>query len=128
MSKILIVEDEQPLLKVLADKFNEENEEVITARNGQEGLASALENHPDLILLDLKMPVMGGNDMLAKLRQDAWGVDVPVIILSNLNDSTSISDSMNNKITKYFVKSDWKLEDVVQAVKEMLDLIKNSSN
>lgn len=127
MSKILIVEDEQPLLKVLTDKFTEEGEEVITAQNGEEGLDSALKNHPDMILLDIRMPVMDGLKMLEKLRKDEWGVDTPVLILSNLNDSSSISEGMNNKITKYFVKSDWKLTDIVDEVRNMLALIEQHS-
>lgn len=76
MKKILIVEDEESLLKTLGEKFTLEGFEVVKAQNGVEGLRVALQEHPDLILLDIVMPVMGGMEMLGKLRQDDWGKNV----------------------------------------------------
>lgn len=120
--KILIVEDELSLRNALRDKLLSENFAVLEAKNGEKGLAVALREHPDLILLDIIMPVMDGISMLKKLRGDEWGKDAPVIILTNLSDSKSISDSMNENITNYLVKSDWKLEDIVKIVRERLGI------
>lgn len=122
MKRILIVEDDKALLKILVDKLTAEGFLALQAKNGKDGLDMAVKEHPDLILLDIIMPVMDGISMLKKLRGDERGKDVPVIILTNLSDSKSISDSMNENITNYLVKSDWKLEDIVKIVRERLGI------
>jgi len=118
--KILIVEDEEPLLNALTDKFSREGMEVITAKNGQEGLDVALAKKPDLILLDVIMPKMDGITMLEKLREDKWGENVEVILLTNLTDADKVSEAVEKGVRDYLIKSDWKLEDVVKKVKEKL--------
>ncbi len=85
-NKILIVEDDLDLLEVLRKKFTLEKFQVSQAPDGKIGLEEALRNHPDLILLDILMPVMDGMTMLGKLREDSWGKEVPVILLTNLSD------------------------------------------
>ena len=118
---ILIVEDELPMLKALGDKFSLEGFGILEAKDGAEGLKAALEKKPDLIILDLFMPVMDGKEMLKKLRQDEWGEKVPIIILTNLNpDDKTLNEIMQSGPSYYFVKSKWKLEDLVKKVKEEL--------
>jgi len=118
--KILIVEDEVALRTLLEDKFKAEGLEILSASTGAEGLNLALSNHPDLILLDLVMPEMDGVTMLKKLREDAWGKQVQVIILTNKEDSQSISDSLQSKVSLFLVKSDWNLDKLISTVKEKL--------
>jgi DNA-binding response OmpR family regulator len=120
---ILIVEDEAPLLSALADNFHAEGFEVLQAHNGQEGLEIALTQHPSFILLDVVMPVMDGLTMLGKLREDHWGRGVPVILLTNLNDSNTITQSMDLQVVNYWVKADWRLQDLLKAVKEKLEVL-----
>ncbi len=120
MKKILIVEDEVALLQVLTEKLKKDNFEVLQARNGQEGLQQAFSLHPDLILLDIIMPVMDGMTMLAKLRIDEWGKSVPVIILTNLSNEQRVAESLQQGVYDYLVKSDWTLEDLVQKIKNRL--------
>lgn len=120
MKKILIVEDEEILLKDLADKFTETGFEILTAKDGQEGLNVAFKNHPDLILLDIVMPVMDGMTMLYQLRRDPWGKEVEVILLTNLSDSDKIADSYSEGVHDYLVKSDWSLDDIMAKVKGKL--------
>lgn len=121
--KILIVEDELPLLHALRDKLTREGFSTLEAKNGVEGLEVALRDHPDLILLDVVMPKMDGMTMLKKLRaENEWGKTAKVIILTNL---TSADGQRNRDITElepayYLVKTDWKIEDVVTKVKEEL--------
>lgn len=120
---LLIVEDDSSLLLALSDRFGDEGFKIIQAKNGEEGLESALKNHPDLILLDIIMPKMDGITMMKKLREDAWGKQTPVIILTNL----SIDDKMLNDISKtepayYLVKTDWNMEAVVKKVKSRLEM------
>jgi len=119
---ILIVEDELPMLKALADKFSLEGFEILEAKDGAEGLAAAIEKKPDLIILDIFMPVMDGKVMFEKLRADAWGKTVPVIILTNLNpDDKTLDELMKNGPSYYFIKSKWKLEELVSKVKKELE-------
>ena len=125
--KILIVDDEQALINVMADQFTKEDFTVITAQNGEEGLEYALRDHPDLIVLDITMPVMNGYSMLEKLRQDNWGSKVPVMILTNRDDAVNISAMMNSKhINKYFIKADNKLDDIAREIKDMLPVIQRT--
>lgn len=123
LKKILIVEDERALRKALSSKFTHEGFSMLEATNGEEGLAVALQEHPDLILLDVIMPVMDGMTMLKKLRGDnAWGKDAVVIMLTNLSESGMVADALAEGMHDYLVKSNWKLEDVVKKVKEKLKL------
>lgn len=118
---ILVVEDEAPLRNALGDKFEREGFSVLKARNGEEGLEIAMSKHPDLILLDVMMPVMSGMAMFKQLREDVWGKSVKVIMLTNLNDTENVASAMEQGSYDYFVKSDWKIEDVVAKVKERLE-------
>jgi CheY-like chemotaxis protein len=121
--KILIIEDELPMLKALSEKFTREGFSVLEARNGQEGLDVALEAKPDLLILDLFMPVMDGKAMMEKMRQDEWGKKVPIIILTNLNpDDKTLNEIMSSGPSYYFIKSKWQLEDLVGKVKEELNI------
>jgi len=120
MSKILIVEDEKSLVIALKEKIVKEEMEAIVAKNGKEGLDLALREHPDLILLDIVMPVMDGITMLKKLRNDKWGRDVPVIILTNLSDAQKVAEGIDQNVCGYLVKSDWKIEEVMKKIKEAL--------
>jgi len=118
--KILIIEDELSLRSVLAEKLKSEGFEVLEAKNGQEGLDFSISQKPELILLDIVMPKMDGLTMLEKLREDSWGKKVPVIILTNLSSGAEMSRSAENRVSGYLVKTDWKLEDVVKKIKEIL--------
>lgn len=118
--KILIVEDEEPLRNALRDKLKSEGFQTLEAQNGEEGLQIALTQHPDLILLDVIMPVMDGITMLKKMRADEWGQTAQVVVLTNLNDNEKIAESMDAGSYGYLIKSDWKIADIVALVREKL--------
>jgi DNA-binding response OmpR family regulator len=120
--KILVVEDELPILQAIVDKFSRENFEVLQAKNGVEGVDIALKEKPDVVLLDIVMPEMDGLEALKKIRADEWGKEVPIFLLTNLSDMEKISEAVQIGIAGYLVKSDWKLEDVVVKVKEKLGM------
>jgi len=120
-NKILIVEDDMELLEVLTKKFEIEEEfTVFQAGDGRAGLELALKEHPELILLDIIMPIMDGMTMLRKLREDAWGKDTPVILLTNLSDESKVAEAIKHGAYDYLVKADWKIDDVVKKVRERL--------
>jgi two-component system alkaline phosphatase synthesis response regulator PhoP len=120
--KILIVEDEEEMQRVVSEAFENQGFATFTASNGEEGLTVSLKEHPDLILLDIIMPKMDGMVMLQKLRLDEWGKAVPVIILTNVspNASSVINSVLENEPAYYLVKSDVKLEGIIEKVKEVL--------
>jgi DNA-binding response OmpR family regulator len=122
--KILVVEDDVRLRKLLTDGLQAQKFLVIEAQNGKEGVEQALEKHPDLILLDLLMPVMGGMEALKKIREDEWGTKVPVIVLTVLSatDENLVKDMVETRPVYYLVKSDWKIHDVIGKIKEVLKI------
>ncbi len=83
MAKVAIVEDDTAISQMYRIKFEAEGYTVETAENGKLGLALANEMRPDIILLDLMMPIMTGEEMLAALRKTDWGKKTRVIILTN---------------------------------------------
>ncbi len=124
--KILVieeVEDDLSLRNVLHDKFALEGFGVLEAKDGEEGLAIALREHPDIILLDIVLPKMDGLTMMKKLREtDEWGKNVPIILLTNLSaDDDKIMKAITNDTPAYYlVKSNWSIEDLVEKIKERL--------
>lgn len=120
VKKILIVEDDQLLLKILFDEFEKNNFKVFLASNGQEGLEKALYEKPDLILLDIVMPVMDGLTMLKKLRAQKEGASIPVMILTNLSGAETIEKGVQSGSYDFLVKANWDLKDIVNKVKSKL--------
>lgn len=117
---ILIVEDEPSTMKALVERFTQEGLETIEAKNGEEGLELALKNHPALILLDIIMPRMDGMTMLKKLRDDEWGKNAEVVILTNLTDPRKISEALEEKVYDFWIKADWKLDDLIKSIKKKI--------
>ena len=118
--KILLVEDDAVLLNVLRDKLSGEGFEVLGAPNGKDGLDLALKSHPDLIMVDILMPIMDGMEMTKKLREDDWGKEAAVIVLTNLNNEKNVADFLEKGAYDYLVKANWSLDEVVKRVKEKL--------
>src|ERR1700686_1482275 len=120
---ILVVEDEKNLTDAIVDILNLNNFLPLSAVNGKEGVDLALLKHPDLILLDLIMPVMDGMTALKMIRGDAWGANVPVIILTNLSaaDEKIVEDMVTHKPMYYLIKSDWKINDIVNKINNILE-------
>ena len=123
---ILIIEDEQSVLKTLGDALTGAGFTTLDAKDGEQGLKIALGSKPDLILLDILMPKVDGITMLKRLREDPWGKNVPVIILTNVNpdSNAAINAVVDTQPAYYLIKSDIKLEDVIEKVKQVLKLEK----
>lgn len=91
MAKILCVEDEEVIRQLVVEELQDEGHETIEAANGQEGLDAILKYKPDLVLCDVNMPVMGGHELLEKLRESHPELaDMPFIFLSALADRKDI--------------------------------------
>ena len=117
---ILVVDDDLSLREILQEKLENENFSVISAINGQEGLEIAKAKHPDLILLDINMPIMDGLEMLKALRKDDWGEDVPVILLTIVREEEKIAEAIEKEACDYIIKSNWDLDKVVEKIKSKL--------
>ena len=118
--KVLVVDDDENLRLALTDKLGLEGFEVIEAKNGQEGLEKALEIHPDIILLDVMMPVTNGLDMLKELRTDDWGKKAEVIMLTVLENAESVAEAITDGSFTYLTKTDNNTEDIIEKVKEVI--------
>lgn len=118
--KILIVEDEQVLSKVLAEKFKKQKYEVRVAANGNDVVAMAKDFLPEMILLDLLLPGKHGLEVLKDLKADAEMADIPVIILSNLDNDEDIKKGLALGAVDYFVKSQHPINEVVEKVEEYI--------
>ena len=122
MAKILIVEDEHLVREAVSRKLKTNGFEVIEAGDGQEGLVLAEREKPDLVLLDLILPLMDGLTVLDKIRSEAWGKKMPVIVLSNLSDVETVQESKKAGVYDYLVKTDWTLDDVISKIKKVLNM------
>lgn len=122
MKKILLIEDDPFIATAMGENLTHEGFEVVRAKDGEVGLSAALTQKPDLILLDIILPKIGGLELLGKLRKDSWGKDVPVIILSNLSEPLTVAEAIEYNVNEYLVKSDWKIEEVIKKVREKLKL------
>lgn len=118
--KILVVDDDDNLRLVLVDKLNMSGFEATGAVNGKEGLEMALKLHPDIILLDVIMPLMNGQEVLKKLREDEWGKKAKVIMLTVIEDAEIIAQAVQGGSFAYLIKTDQSMDEIVEKVKGML--------
>lgn len=120
MIKIAIIEDDQAISQMYRLKFDAEGYEVETASNGKLGLELAEKMRPDMILLDLMMPEMNGDTMLAKLRATDWGKDIKVIILTNMGEEEAPESIKKLGVRKFIVKAEMTPRQVAELVKQEL--------
>ena len=118
MSKVLLVEDDFSLRDIYSARFQAEGYEVVTASDGEAALATAVREHPDLIVLDVMMPKISGFDVLDILRSTPETKDTKVIMMTALGQDTDRERGEALGVDKYLVKSQVTLEDVVGAVKQ----------
>jgi DNA-binding response OmpR family regulator len=120
--RILIIEDETTLQRALTEYLTAEGFEVTSALDGEEGLNMAKTKNPDLILLDIILPKKDGYEVLSGIKKDEKLKKVPVVLLTNLEAAEDIDRAFNAGATTYLVKSNYKLEDVVKKIKELLKM------
>ena len=120
MPKIAIIEDDQAISQMYRFKFEAEGFTVETAENGKLGLELTESMKPDIILLDLMMPEMTGDQMLEKLRKTSWGKDVKVIILTNMGEQEIPENVKNLGVVGIILKADMTPRQVADLVKKSL--------
>lgn len=120
MPKIAIIEDDQAISQMYRFKFEAEGYVVETAENGRIGLQLVKDMKPDMILLDLMMPTMTGDEMLAKLRAEPWGKKVKVIILTNVGEQEIPPALKKLGVSGVILKADMTPRQVADIVKKNL--------
>ncbi len=120
MHKVAIVEDDQAISQMYRLKFESEGYEVETAGNGKLGLELAEKMKPDIILLDLMMPEMNGDEMLLKLRKTSWGKNIKVIILTNMGEQEAPESIKHLNVRRFIVKAEMTPRQVAEMVKNEL--------
>lgn len=118
--KILIVEDEDVLLRVLKEKFEEENFDIRTAEDGSTVFDLAKKFRPDIILLDIILPKIDGLEALSLLKADDELRLIPVIMLSNLDDDQKIKEALRLGAVDYMIKTQHPINEVVEKVHEYI--------
>ncbi len=118
--KILIVEDEPDIREAMAEAVAQAGFAVSVAENGAVGLQIAQAEHPDLILLDIIMPIMDGHEFLKRLRLDPWGKNVKVIMLTSMDDVRNIANAHEGAIEDYLIKAHSSLDEIVHKVRETI--------
>lgn len=120
--KILIIDDDKIFSKILRDGLTAGGKgkyEVASSFDGEEGFKMAEAEKPDLIMLDLVMPKIGGIEFLKKLRAEEWGKDVPVIVETQLSDMVSMGEGIALGVRGYIVKSDYSLDAILTQVEDV---------
>lgn len=122
MTKIAIIEDDSVINQMYRMKFEADGFDVQVADNGKSGVEMVESFGPDIILLDLQMPEMTGDEALKKIRAQPWGQKIPVIILTNTGIEESPRDLKDLKIHSYILKAELTPSQVVARVKEALGI------
>ncbi|MBR2659195.1 response regulator [Candidatus Saccharibacteria bacterium] len=121
MTKVMLVEDDKSLREIYSIRLVAEGYEVVSAGDGEEALAMAVKERPDLIVSDVMMPKISGFDMLDILRSTPETKDIKVIMMTALSSEDQRQRGESLGANKYLVKSQVGIEDVINAVHEVLD-------
>lgn len=119
-AKILVIDDEPNIVQTLQDRLEMNDYNVITACNGREGLDKAVSEKPDIILLDVIMPIMDGHEMLEHLRKTDEGKDISVIMLTARSQNQDIARANVCGIEDYIVKP-FDLSELLEKIETILE-------
>ncbi len=121
MKKILIIEDDPLLSRMFQRVFTFEGYLPCMASNGQDGLDKLTDFTPDIILLDLMMPVLNGKDMLARLKSNPATKDIPVVMLTNLADADTAKELLTEGALQYVIKNKHSPQEIADIARHILD-------
>lgn len=118
--KVCLIDDDPDLREIYSLTLNREGYDVSLGKDGAEGLAVIREKHPDIILLDLQMPIKNGFEVLKELSADRKLAKIPVIILSNVDGEAAFRQAGEYETRFYLVKALTSPEKVVKVVREVI--------
>jgi DNA-binding response OmpR family regulator len=120
--KLLFIEDDTDLVYIYSKVFEKDNFVVINAYNGEDGITKAKDSLPDVILLDIMLPGMNGLDVLKELKTTSSTMSIPVILLTQLSDDTSVKEGFARQASGYLVKAFQSPSQIVQEVYKILKI------
>jgi len=118
--RILLIEDDSFLVEMYTTKFELEGFEVISAEDGKKGLDLALQEKPEIILLDILMPKMDGFAVLEALKKDKTTLNIPVVLLTNLGQKDDVKKGFEKGAVGYLIKAHFMPSEVVDKIKKIL--------
>jgi two-component system alkaline phosphatase synthesis response regulator PhoP len=118
--KILIVDDTPAMVSLISDVLLQAGFEVVTAEDGKEGLAAVAKHGPDLLILDISMPVMSGLQVLRRLREESATGLLPVILLTGRDGHSDVLEGWMGGADRYLTKP-CSMEELLEAVQQMLE-------
>lgn len=118
--KILIVDDDPLTATALQAGLTAHGYGTLIANNGKDGLALALQEHPNLIVLDWVMEGGDGEWTIGELRKDDWGKKANVLVLTGHDSIEALNAALRNNITHFFTKGNTPLEQLVQTIESFL--------
>ncbi len=118
--KILVVEDDKFLRELISQKLTKEGYNVIEAMDGKQGIESIRTEKPDLVLLDLILPVIDGFEVLSQAKSDPSLSQIPIIILSNLGQKEDIEKGLKIGAADYLIKAHFTPNEIIDKVKNIL--------
>lgn len=117
--RVLIIEDDIPLLDLYDKKFTARGYEVIRAEDGVKGLAATEKENPDIILLDIMLPMMNGFEVLKRIKKNEKTAKMPIVILSNYGEMPNITEGLLGGAAEYLIKVEHTPEEVVEVVEDV---------
>jgi DNA-binding response OmpR family regulator len=120
MKKILFIEDETALQKAFGTILKDKGYEITSAFDGETGLKLAKKEKPNLILLDLILPKIHGFEVLKRLKEGKETKEIPVIVLTNLEDMENVGQALELGANTYLIKAQYTLEEVLEKIRKAL--------
>jgi len=114
--KILLVEDEELIIDLLTKKLEREGYQVSIAKDGEEGLSMMKDAKPDLILLDIVMPKMGGFEVMEEMQKDEEFKKIPVIVISNSGQPVELDRAKRLGAKDWLIKTEFDPREVINKV------------
>jgi CheY-like chemotaxis protein len=114
---VLLVENDEAIRELYAVSLLQAGFNILMAENGEQGVMFALKHHPDLILLDIDMPVMNSHEAAAQIRQDSWGKTVRIVFLTNHSDASNVAHAIMQKPEDYIVKVNVPVKEIINQVR-----------
>ncbi len=118
--KILLIEDEELIITLLQRKLEKEGYKVSVARNGVEGMEKMREDKPDLILLDIVMPRMGGFEVMGEMRKEKELRVIPIIIISNSGQPVELDRAKKMGVRDWLIKTEFDPKEVLSKVRKQI--------
>lgn len=121
VKKILLVEDEEIMIGLLQKKLTKEGYEVLIARDGEEGLKIMKEAKPDLILLDIIMPKMGGFEVMQEMQENKELKKIPIIVISNSGQPVELDKAQKLGARDWLIKTEFDPQEVIDKIKKQFN-------